>query len=293
MKSKIQFISAMLIFGSIGLFVKNIDIPSALLSLIRAMLGSLFLIGCCIISRKKFLVKTVKENLLLLIISSTAMAFNWILLFESYKYTTVSIATLSYYCAPVFVILLSPVVLKEKFSLRSLLCVFAAIVGMVLIMGSGAGEDIKGSHLIGIFCGLGAAVLYATVIITNKFFKNMSGVEATLLQLIIAAAVLFPYTMASGSYSISDIDIKSVIYIIILGIFHTGFAYYLYFSSVKTMPAQSIAMLSYIDPISAVLFSAVILSENMSIPQIFGGILILGSTLYGNIKNKVKAESVS
>ena len=291
MKAKIQLISSMLIFGSIGIFVRNIEISSAALALIRGILGSLFLIVYCIIARKKISIKAIKENILLLLFSSAAMGFNWILLFQSYKYTTIPIATMSYYCAPVFVIIMSPFILKEKFSVKKFICVLTAMLGMALIMLTSANSVGNYNHLKGILFGLSAAALYASVVITNKFFRNLSGIETTLIQLVIAVCVLFPYLMLTGPIRLSDISVSSMPYILILGIFHTGFAYYLYFSAIKNIPAQSIATLSYIDPISAVLFSAVILSERMTLIQILGGILILGATVYGDRSKKVKILS--
>lgn len=286
MKAKLQLISSMLIFGSIGIFVRNIEISSAALALIRGILGSAFLIVYCVIARKKFSIKAVKENILLLLFSSAAMAFNWILLFQSYKYTTIPIATLSYYCAPIFVIIMSPFILKEKFSVKKLICVLTAMLGMALIMLTSANSAGNYNHLKGIFFGLSAAALYASVVITNKFFKNLSGIETTLVQLVIAVFVLFPYLMLTAPIKLADISVRSVPYILIIGIFHTGFAYYLYFSAIKKIPAQSIAALSYIDPISAVVFSAVLLSEKMTLVQILGGILILGATIYSDSKKK-------
>lgn len=291
MKAKIQLISSMLIFGSIGIFVRNIEISSAALAFIRGSLASTFLIIYCVIARKKISIKAVKDNIILLVLSSAAMGFNWILLFQAYKNTTIQIATLSYYCAPIFVIIMSAVILKEKFSTKKFLCVLMAMLGMALIMMTSSNSDGNYNHLKGIFFGLFAAVLYASVIITNKFFKNLSGIETTLIQLLIAVFVLLPYLMLTDPIKLTDISASSVPYILILGLFHTGFAYYLYFSSIKNLSAQSIAALSYIDPISAVVFSAVILSEKMTFIQIIGGMLILGATIYSDTKRKSKMLS--
>lgn len=288
MKAKLQFISAMLIFGSIGIFVRNIDLSSAGLALVRGALGSLVLIIYCLITRQRFSFKSIKKNLLLLVFSSSAMAFNWILLFQAYKYTTIANATLSYYCAPIFVILFAPLVLKEKLSVYKLSCVIAAMIGMLLIMNGSDAQNAQYHHLKGISLGLGAAALYASVILTNKFFKDLNGIETTLVQLLLSVCVLFPYVMLTHQFNLSVVALSSLPYILILGVFHTGFAYLLYFTGIKTLSAQSIATLSYIDPVSAVLFSAFILSEPLTLLQILGGILILGSTILGDRKTKIK-----
>ncbi|MEA4902020.1 DMT family transporter [Desulfitobacterium sp.] len=279
MNSRIRFISAMLIFGSIGVFVKNIDLSSSSIAFLRGMLGSLFLIGVSIIIRKKPSFQRIRENGILLFFSGAAIGFNWILLFQAYKYTTISNATLSYYFAPVFVMLLAPFVLKEKLTFIKIASIIAAMIGLFLIVNVGSNVT-EGSfnHTIGILYGLSAAVLYASVILMNKFIKNLSGIETTVIQLLLATLVLLPYVLIKDQINLSSISLQSGIYILILGIFHTGIAYFLYFTSFKDLKAQSIAVLSYVDPISAVVFAAVFLGESMSLIQILGGILILGST---------------
>lgn len=286
MKAKVQFVSVMLIFGSLGLFVRSISISSAALSLIRGILASLFLIAFVLVSRQKFSFAAVRKNLHLLIFSSAAMAFNWIFLFQAYAYTTIANATLSYYCAPIIVVLLAPVILKDTFSWQKLLCVFAAMLGMLLIVKSSPAQSAVYDHAKGIFFGLCAAGLYASVILTNKFFKGLSGLETTLTQLVFAVAVLLPYVLIFEPFSPALIPSSSIPFILILGLFHTGFAYLLYFTGVKHLPASSIASLSYLDPISAVLFSAVLLAEPLGILQILGGILIIGSAFLSEKKPK-------
>lgn len=279
MNSKIRFISAMLIFGSIGIFVKNIDLSSSSIAFLRGMLGSLFLIGVCVITRKKPSFQQIRENGVLLFFSGAAIGFNWILLFQAYKYTTISNATLSYYFAPVFVMLFAPFVLKEKLTFIKAASIISAMIGLFLIVNVGS-DVTEGSfnHTIGILYGLSAAVLYANVILMNKFIKNLSGIETTVIQLLLATLVLLPYVLIKDQLNLSSLSLQSGIYILILGIFHTGIAYFLYFTSFKDLKAQSIAVLSYVDPISAVVFAAVFLGESMSLIQILGGILILSST---------------
>jgi drug/metabolite transporter (DMT)-like permease len=269
----------MAIFGSIGLFVKNIDQASSEIAFLRGMIGSLFLIGISLIIRQKPSFKQVKQNILLLVLSGAAIGFNWILLFQSYKYTTISNATLSYYFAPVFVMLLAPIVLKEKLTFIKVSCIIAAMIGLFLIVNVGdSSTESTYNHVVGVLYGLSAAILYASVILMNKFIKNLSGFETTVIQLMLAALVLLPYVLLKDHLNLPAITLHSWIFILILGIIHTGIAYFLYFSSFKELKGQTIAVLSYIDPISAVILAAIFLGESMSIIQILGGILILGST---------------
>lgn len=288
MNGKYKIITAMLIFGSIGAFVKNINLSSSEIALIRGIIGSLFLLCASVFLKQKLSFKAIKENLVLLMLSGTAIGFNWILLFQSYKYTTISNATLSYYFAPIVVIILAPFVLKERLTLVKVGCVIAAMLGLFLIVSHG-GDSTNGSyhHLVGILYGLSAAVLYASVILLNKFIKNLAGFETTLVQLVIAALVLSPYVLIKDNLHFSGVSLKSIVFILIVGIIHTGIAYFLYFTSIKELKGQTIAVLSYIDPISAVIIAAVFLGESMSFVQIVGGALILGSTFVSErLENK-------
>jgi RarD protein len=219
----------------------------------------------------------IKPNLLLLMISGAGIGFNWILMLEAYKYTSIANATLSYYFAPVFVVLLSPLLLKERLTPIKVGCVLAALGGMFLIVGIGGGEG--KNHVIGISYGLAAAVLYASVVIMNKYLKGLSGLETTLIQISAATVVLFPYTLITEKIRIFNIDTKSAVFLIILGLIHTGLAYLLYFTGMKKLKGQTVAVLSYTDPISAILMSGLFLGEKLTLLQVLGGVLILGATL--------------
>lgn len=278
MKAKLNFIGAMLIFGSIGIFVKNVNFSSSEIALFRGVIGSIFLVAASFFVKQSISLQLIKKNIVLLLLSGAAIGFNWIFLFEAYRYTTISIATFSYYFAPVFVLLLAPFILKERLTLIKLCSILLAMLGLFLVIGNG---NMSGTyqHGLGIMYGLMAAGLYASVILMNKFIRGLSGFETTVVQLMVAALVLFPYVLWKNSFRLQEMDTNSILFIILLGILHTGIAYFMYFSSLKELKGQSIAILSYIDPISAVVFAALFLHESMTILQIIGGILILGSTI--------------
>ncbi|MUV36426.1 putative transporter YxxF [Lentibacillus sp. JNUCC-1] len=279
MKAKFAFIIVMLLFGSIGLFVKNINLLSSEIALFRGVIGSVFLIGASFLVKQRFNFKTSKQNLVLLLTSGTALGFNWIFLFEAYQYTTVSNATLSYYFAPVFVMVLAPFLLKENWTWKKGLSIVVALLGLFLVVqpDSGMGSEAL-NHPIGIGYGLLAAGFYASVILMNKFLKGLSDFETTVMQLSIASLVLLPYVVFTETMNYSGLDTQSLVLVSILGVIHTGVAYLLYFPALQKLDGQTIGIYSYIDPISAVLMAAIILSESMSVLQIVGGICILGST---------------
>ena len=282
---RLMLITAMAVFGTLGLFVRHIGVTSGELALYRAVLATVMLGSYFLVTGQKLHLKGLGKELLLLLISGGAMGFNWILLFEAYKYTTVSVATLSYYFAPVIVTLLCPVLFREKMGLKQWICFFMSTLGIVLITGIG---DLSGgsSHLKGILFGLGAACFYATVILLNKVIRGVAGIERTFLQFVAAVAVLLPYVLCTSGVHPGVLDGAGWVNLLVVGLIHTGVTYCLYFSALKELPGQEAAILSYIDPLVAVAISVFVLGESMSGAQLLGGVLILGFTLWNEIGPK-------
>ncbi|MBQ6856722.1 MAG: EamA family transporter [Lachnospiraceae bacterium] len=224
--------ASMAIFGTVGIFIKNIPFPSAVIALGRGIIGSVFLLLSAVVSKKALDVPAIKKNLKLLILSGIAIGVNWILLFESYKYIPVSTATLCYYLSPVFVTLASPVVLKEKLTGTKLACVGAALLGMVLISGVLQGDAAAGGQFTGILLACGAAVLYATVVLLNKFIKDIPANDCTVMQLGTVAVVLLPYVLLTENLGAIAWNPANVAMLVFVGILHTGIAYKLYFGAV-------------------------------------------------------------
>jgi RarD protein len=286
--AKVIYILAMLIFGSIGLFARNINLSSGQTALARGFIGSIFLLAACPVLKQKLSWKTIKPNLLRLILSGAAIGFNWILLFEAYQYTSIANATLSYYFAPVFVMFLSPFILKERITFTKVMCILGALLGMFFIVGISGGSG--KNDIIGIGYGLCAAVLYAGVVITNKFLKGLSGIETTIIQISSASIVLLPYILITEKLQLFQMDHKSILLLVTVGIVHTGTAYLLYFTAIRKLNAQTIAVFSYTDPISAIILSGIIFREQMTLLQIAGGVLILGATFLCEVSDKKKIE---
>lgn len=273
---------SMAIFGTLGLFVRNIQLSSGALAFYRAILAAVLIGGFLFVTKQKIQVKQFKKELPILLLSGVAMGFNWILLFEAYKYTTVSIATLSYYFAPVLVTLACPLLFKEKMTAKNWLCFIMSTLGIVLITGIGDFSQGK-SNIVGILFGLGAACFYATVILLNKFIKNVGGIQRTFLQFLSAILILIPYVGFTSGSSLGQLTTIGWICLLIVGLVHTGVTYCFYFSALKELPGQKAAILSYIDPLVAVCISVFILGEPLTLLQFVGGALILGFTLWNEL----------
>lgn len=268
----------MIIFGSVGIFVAKINRPSLEIAFFRSFIGS-FVIGLIyLIKRKKLDLIAIRKNWKLLLFSSLALGFNWIFLFEAYKNTTISSATLAYYMSPVILILLAALLYKTKItSFRALTIVFC-ILGLMLILFGSTGFVRSGVKMVGIFYGLIAAFLYAIVVLTNRSMKNISNLDRTLVELLSSCIILGGFSLLKGEFSNEWMSGSTLVYMIIVGVVHTGFAYFIYFSSLDRLDTQYVALFSYLDPITAVFLSFLVFGENMNFYMIVGALLILGSS---------------
>ncbi len=281
----LSLVTAVLIFGTVGIFRRYIPLPSASISFVRAVVASVFLIVFMTVRRELPSRDAIRRNIIPLCLSGAFLGLNWILLFESYNYTTVSCATLCYYTAPVYVALLSPIVLGDRITPVKLCCTVFALGGMVLA--SGIVGDSGEIGLRGILCGLGAAMFYASVTVTNKKLKDIKSLDRSLVQICVAGIVVLPYALIAErgalTESIPQMTFLSTVMLLFVGVLHTGVAFTLYFGSLMRLKAQTAALLSYIDPVSALVLSAMILNENMSVLQTVGAVLVIGSAAVGEL----------
>ncbi len=273
----LKIICSMLAFSFIGIVRRNIPLPSATLSMTRGYIGALFLLLCVLATKKKVFTPQLIKKLPVLILSGAGIGLNWMLLFEAYNYTTVAKATLCYYMAPIFVIAFTLKGAKGKKLLRSILCIVAACAGAVLISGVIGDALPSAAEAKGLLLGLAAAVLYAVVILVNKQIESVDDTGRTLIQLLSAAVAITPYALLGESTHLTLLTTGPVLLILEAGILQTGFAYYLYFSALPHIPAQRVAVLSYIDPVGAIVLSTLLLGEPFSLLTIPGAALILGA----------------
>lgn len=278
MNARLKITIAMIFYGTIPLFVRAIPLASAQVALFRAVIALVCLSAYKGFKKQPLPLKGLGRELPLLLLSGAAMGFNWIFLFEAYRYTTVSVATLSYYFAPVIVMIACPLLFHERVTKRQVVCFVAATAGLVLVINP-AGLSGGGNPAKGVLFGLAAAALYATVILLNKKITRTSGLDRTLLQFAAAAAVLLPYVLSTGGIDLTGMTPTGWLCLVILGAAHSGIAYALYFSALRDLPGQEAAILSYVDPLVAVLASLVLLREPTTPLQLVGGALILAFTL--------------
>ena len=284
--ASLKIVITMLIFGSIGLIRRNIPYSSALISFFRGAVAALILFVlrlCGVFGRRstsgasgEAYKHEVRFNLLPLAISGAMIGINWILLFEAYRYTTIAVATISYYMAPVFTVIASVFILKEKLTVRKAVCVMVAVIGMVFVSGV---IETGISGLKGVLLGMGAAILYSGDVIINKKVKGVAGIDRTIIQMGFAALAVLPYWLANEDFSTLTFSLQPMLLLMVTAVVCTALTYSLYFSAIQKVPAQTAAILSYIDPVVAVLISALILNERMRVLTLIGVVMVIGAAL--------------
>lgn len=275
----LMLLCSMVIYGSIGIFRRYIPLPSAVLACFRGIAGSLFLFLAAKLRKKPLRNHLSRKTILWLCISGAVMGFNWILLFEAYNYTTVATATLCYYMQPTIVVLLSPLLFRERITLRKGLCALVSVAGMVLVSGVIGSGPQGPDPAKGILLGLSAAVLYAVVVIINKKTSGVDAYEKTIIQLMASAASLLPYLAFTRQEIRTELTPFSIAMLVIVGVVHTGVAYALYFGSIDRLQAQTVAVFSYLDPITALILSAAVLGERLQVTGIIGALMIIGAAV--------------
>ena len=271
--SNIKMILGMAIFGSIGIFVHEIGLPPAVIASIRAIVGTAFLAIILGFYNNRANLSDVKKNILPIIISGTALAFNWVFLFKAYQVTTIPIATVCYNIAPIFVLILSPIILRERVTLTTVACTLGALAGAILLSGITSGDTL---NISGVTYAIIAAGLYAIIMITNKKISGISSLDNAFYQMAVASIVAI-------AYSVFTVDMSSFSYgghvgwmLLVLGILHTAIAYALIFSASKRMTAQAWGILSYLEPATAIVLAFLLLKQPLKAIEILGAVMIFG-----------------
>jgi len=272
-----MYVSSLLIFGTNGILVSYISLASSQIVLFRTLIGSVLLI-CLVLLSGGFDKDSIYRERLPLLLGGIALGLNWVSLFEAYRQLNVSLATLIYYVGPMLVLLGSPLLFHERLTQRKLVACIVVLVGLVCISGSIVGS---GMNTLGLLFAVASALLYAALICFNKQITHTSGMQTAAIELVVAAFVTLVYTLCTAG--LPHVMSSNIPYIIAIGVVNTGLAYLLYFTGLQKLSGQSVALLSYIDPVSALCFSALVLHEVMTPIQLFGAVLIIGGAVFGEL----------
>lgn len=292
-KAKVLLASAFCIWGTIGIFVKMIPFNSGVVAFDRSLVGMLFLIIVKLLMRKKYDINAMKGNFLELCINGALLGLNWILLFESYNYTSVATSTICYNLGPMIVVLVSPFIFKERLTVVKVLCVMTALFGIVCVSGVFEQTGANSSDIIGVLLGLAAAVVYAITVVINKRLDKIDPLDKAITQFASSTVVMFIYCLFTTKAGELVFTINTVILLIIVGVVHTGVTYTLYFASLPNVTSQNVAIFAYIDPVIAVVLSALVLKENLTVSTVIGAVLVIASAIFSELyDNKQKKRTI-
>lgn len=284
LKAKIQYIISLCLFGTTGLILRWTILPSELMVFARGLLGSCLLLTFLHLRGAKLSQEAIRKNLGWLIFGGVSLGLNWVFLFAAYRYTTVAIASLCNYTAPLMVLVLAPFVFRERLTWFKVICILAAAAGITLISNPFAGE--AAADLTGILLGMGAALGFVGIIVGNKKVKDISPLDKVIVQLFLSAMTALPYVLYQNWGKSIPVDVPSILWLGVLIVLHTGVAYMFYFSAIGELPVQSIALWGYIEPVVSVLCSALILAEPLGVFGVIGSALVIGAALISEITDR-------
>ena len=275
-----MYILAMLIFGTNGYLVAHLSLQGSQIVLVRTLVGGL-LLTAIVLLRGGFDREAVRAERRDLLFGGVALGLNWVALFTAYRMLNVSLATLIYYAGPMLVLLFSPLLFRESLTPQKIAAVAIVAAGLFCITGS---ITSAGMSLTGLLAAVLSALFYASLIIFNKRIVKTGGMQTAALELDVAFVVVLIYVLlTAGIPHPLKADIP---YLLVLGLVNTGIAYMLYFTGLQKLPGQSVALISYVDPVSALVFSALLLHETMTPLQVLGAVLIIGGALLGELRRR-------
>ncbi len=275
-KSNIELISAMLIFGFNGVIASFISWRSYEIVLSRTVIGTLMMLLIILIKGKGFTFLEDKKSFRMIVFSGIFMGASWLFLYEAFRQLGVGLAQILSSSGSVFAMVLAPFIFKEKLIKHKIVGFMIVAVGMVFI----SSNDLTGGVSFGLFCGISACLTYTGFLICNRLAVSIEGHERTMWQLFIASIVVLGFVIYQGNGMPTDFSTKSIIAVLVLGIVNTGFAMNLMFTALPNLSLQTITIYTYLEPMSALLFSALFLGERMLALQVIGVVLILGGTAF-------------
>ena len=288
-KAFIKYLCALLLFGLNGIVASQISMTSYEIVFLRTLIGSVFLAVLFLLTKEKLTIKKHPRDLVFIVVSGIAMGTSWMFLYEAYQQIGVSLSSLLYYCGPVIVMILSPLIFKEKLTLPKILGFIIVLGGVFLVNGKAA---ISGGNSWGLFCGGMSALMYFMMVTFNKQSKNITGMENSLIQTAVSFLTVAVF-VGFKQHFVMSIPAEDWIWILILGLVNTGLGCYLYFSPLAKLPVQTVAVCGYLEPLSAVIFAALILGETMTLFQILGAVSIIGGAMIGELLGRSKPDTSS
>ena len=273
------FIFSLVSFGTAGVWVSRIDLPSWDIVLYRSGIGGAFILLVFLLTRQKPAGPAHRKDLGIVFLSGMAQGVSWIFLHTAYQEIGAGLGTIAYYCGPIAVMFLSPLLFREKMTWWKAGTFLAVVFGMILV-NLEALESGKTQY--GIFAGLMSAVFLAVMLILYKKARHIGGFEGSLIQIAGCFTVVFLFVLSKEGLP-RPVPGGSLPWMLILALFNTGIAWCAYYGAVAKLPVQTVSILGYLEPLSAVIWGALVLGESMSGLQAAGALLILGGAVLSEV----------
>lgn len=268
----LEIIIAATLWGLSGVFVKFANLPSTTLAFFRTAVPAILLLSYFLIRRENF--KSDGSKILLLGISFL-FAVKTLIVILGFQYAPINIGVIMLYTWPIFGSLFSVLILKEKIVQRNKLLLLTAFLGVIVIF---INQDFSWENKIflGAICMLISAVLHALVIVLLKKQPNLSKNKTVFYQNIMGAILFLPFLFINQE----TISLFQFGMSFSYGLFTGLIGFLLLFSALKSVQTSTGLHLTYIEVISAIIFSIILFSETFSWNIIIGGVLIIGSTFF-------------
>lgn len=273
MNAHLKFITSMVIFGSIGYFSVKTELPSIELVFFRCLCASILLGFVWLLGNKRRgnNRETVhRKEFLFALLCGFFLIVNWVFFFRSIELMPITVAVSIYHLAPVLVLLLGALFFKERITFTAGLAIVICFIGTLLVGGILQHATLDDFLSTGVLWAFGAALFYALTTLTGKAIRTLDPILTTVIQTTLGIILLFPLVDWAN---FSQLSVENWSYILLTGFVHTGFVFYLFFSSVRSLKAETIAILVFLDPAVAILMDVVLIGYYPDIYQTIGIIL--------------------
>ncbi|MCY9546447.1 DMT family transporter [Lysinibacillus xylanilyticus] len=273
----IKLTVSMALFGSIGFFTVHTGVPATELVFIRCICATLFLGGMWLITGGHKTEIWDKKEILRTLLCGVFIVLNWVFLFKAFEEMSISIAISIYNLAPIFVLIFGALFLKEKMTIQALLATLTCFIGSMLIIGLNNFMSLSEFMKSGFIWALLSALFYAFTMLTSKTITNLSSYALTYIQTTVGIIILLPFV----NFSLFEgLTTTNWLYILGTGFIHTGFVYYLFFDSIRSLSTILVSVLVFVDPVVAILLDMLLLDFMPSFMQTGGIVLIFGGIFY-------------
>ena len=269
------FLFSLVLFGTNGAVADQIDLPSNQIVLLRTLIGGSALTITAVILGRRFTMPEDRRQMLYVLGSGITLGISWIFLYEAYILAGVGISSMLYYCGPAVVLILSPVIFKEKLTAPGLIGFTAVLIGAILMCIRSVSSDVDP---LGYLLGIGSALAHAAMLVFGKKVTGVDGLENSSIQLLAAFATVLVYSLATFGATIS-VQSDDWLPILVLGLANTAFGCLLYFSTIPKLHTQTISVWGYLEPLSALLAGVLLLGESLYSEQWLGALLILAGAI--------------